>query len=433
MSQKKIKPQALLSIICLMFIFFRELSSQPLTFEKLSPTGLNIFYQYEAETPSTTMLIIFPGGQRLEPALKPGLAYLTTRLLAELPDEDKIAQMEENGLNLRAGTSPDYSFIELEVLNSSLEGALKIIFQNFNQPLFSGLRIEALKKIMAAEERKERTRLVSTGRLLLLRKIWPGSAYGHSAFGGEPALKNISKKDISAFYSSLMNPETISLAVVSGLNKEKILEMVEKYFVLPKKKSQLSLPWQAAPASEQDTLEVKYEGPRGALVLVGFLLKGEALSIYPGAYVLEKIIGEGPGCVLWNLRQDKAYAYNVNSQLEIIGRKLVLFAYLETDPELSETALSDLLQVFQGLYDRGLTPEEIEKGRLLARQTFFRESFYRDSRLQQLATFITNNLPLEFFNSFSSSLLTVSQDSINALIKSSLQPETAVSLVINKN
>ncbi|MBC7364777.1 MAG: insulinase family protein [Candidatus Aminicenantes bacterium] len=432
MSQKKAIKKTYILISFLLIIFSFELFPQPLNFEKLTGTALNTYYQYEADTSNTTMLIIFPGGQSLEPTFKPGLAYLTTRLMVELPDEEKIAQMEENGINLKAGTTPDYSFIQLDSLNSSLEIALKIVFQNLNQPLFSGLRIEAVKKIMAVEERKERTRLLSIGRLLLLRKIWPSSSFVHSAFGGKLALKNINKKDISTFYSYLMNPETISLAIISGLKKEKILDLIKKYFVNPKKDTS-SFSTKIEKSIRPESPEVKYEGPHGAAILVGFVLKGDLHSIYPAAYVLEKIIGEGPGCLLWNLRHDRAYAYNVNSRLEIIGQKMILFAYLETEPELAETAHSDLLQVFLELYERGLSAEEIEKGKLLAHQSFFRESFNRDSRLHRLATFVTNNLPMEFFNSFFSNLLAVNQDSLNSLIKSSLQPEQAFSLVIKKN
>jgi len=417
----------------LMLVFVNKLTAQPLTFEKLKVSGLNLFYQPEPETKKTTVFICFPGGQGLEPALKSGLSYLTTRLMIEIPDEDKMAQVEEAGLNLRAGSTPDFSFIQLDGLNSSLGKGLKMVSETLNKPLFSGLRIEALKKIMASEERKERTRLVNASRLLLIRKIWPGSPAGNSTYGGEADLKNISKKDISNFYSYVLNPETMFLVVISGLKKEEVSNLISQYFSINKKTDNLANAWKAETPAKKNESGKEYVGPRGAVVMVGFVLNGALASIYPQAFVLEKIIGEGPGCALWNLRQDKAYAYNVNSQLEIIGQKILLLAYLETDPELSETALSDLLQVFRDLYDRGLTPEEIEKGRLLARQTFFRESFNRDSRLHQLATFITNNLPLEFFNSFSSSLLAVSQDSLNTLIKSSLQPEAAVSLVINKN
>lgn len=410
-----------------------ESGAQPLTFEKLKVSGLNLIYQHEPGAKITSLFFCFPGGQRLEPTHKSGLAYLTTRLMLEIPEEDKISQLEEGGFTLKSGAYPDFSFIQLDCLNSNLEIGLKIVSDNINKPLFSGPRIEALKKIMASEERKEKSRLISSARMLLIRKIWPGHPSGNSIYGGESSLKNISKKDISSFYSYIMDPECSFLAVISGLNKDEITGLLNKYFVIKQKKEKPPQAWKEGVNPARPGTDIEYTGPSGAVTMVGFVLKGEPESIYLPAFILEKIIGEGPGSAIWNLRQEKTYAYNVNSQLEIIDQKVLLFAYLETDPELSEMALSDLLNIFKDIASKGISLQEIEKGRLLARQAFLRESFYRDSRFYLLANFLANNLPLEYFNSFLSGLLSVSPESINSLIQSSLQPEQAVSVVVSKN
>lgn len=423
---------------CLQFVLcleamFLNLAAQPLTFEKLKTAGLNLYYQPEPESQSTTVFICFPGGQRLESPLKPGLAYLTTRLMTEIPDEDKVALVEEAGLNLRVGVAPDFSYIQLDSLNQHLEKGLKVLSDTLRRPIFSGLRIDALKKLSLSEEGKERTRLVNSARLLLLRKAWPGLPYGNSIFGSEKSLKRISKKDITAFHSFILNPDTIFLSVISSLKKEEIISLVEKYFRLEKRPDRPFPSWATDAKDSPAENEFEYAGPKGAAAMVGFVLNGELSSIYPAAFVLEKIIGEGPGSALWKLRQDMAFAYNVNSQLEIFGQKIILLAYLETDPELAETALNALLEVFKNLAANGLAPHEIEKGRLLAGQSFFRESFHRDSRLSLLATFLTNSLPLEFFNSFADQLLAVTPDSVNELLGSSLKPEQALKVIISKN
>lgn len=423
----------LISLGVILTLLVIKSEAQPLAFEKLNASGLNLLYQHEPLARYTSLFLCFPGGQKMEPILKSGLAYLTTRLMIEIPEEDKIAQMEEGGFNLKTGANPDFSFIQLDCLNSSLEIGLKIISDTINKPLFSGPRIEALKKIMASEERKERTRLINSARMLLLRKIWPDHPSGNSVYGGESYLKNISKKDITSFYSYIMDPDNTFLAVISGLNKEEISGLLDKYPVIKQKKEKPAQLRNDEAKTAKVGAAVEYVGPRGAVVMVGFVLKGEPESIYLPAFVLEKIIGEGPGSAIWNLRQEKTYAYNVNSQLEIIDQKILLFAYLETDPELSETALTDLLGVFKNMAASGLSPQDIEKGRLLARQAFLRQSFYRDSRLYLLANFLANNLPLDYFNSFLTNLQSISIESINSLIQTSLQPEQAVSVVISKN
>lgn len=434
-----------LLIILSLKILIVSVFSQPLYFEveKLK-NGLNLYYQKDPDLKITTIFFFFPGGQGIEPENKAGLSYLTIRLMSEIPDEGKLFELVAAGVNLSAGSRPDYSFVQLDCLSISLEKALKIISASLKNPLFSGLRIEAIKKILLSEANKESCRLIDSAKICLRQHLFPNSPYSFSLFGTESTLKTINKKDITRFYEEITQSDNLSLIVISDLDKETISSMVLKYL------SEITRPARKFETAEQrekkfdKQIELAnkidlpgncshYQGPSGAAVLLAHVFPGSAAEIYPAAYLIEKIIGEGPGSVLWKLRQENALAYNLNSQLEIIGNKVILLSYLETENRQIATALDSLKAVFNQFYQNGLSGKEIETGKLLAKSCYLRESFSRDARLERLALFLANNLPADLVNQFPQAIDNLSPFFISNLIRSTFRPEAAAEIIISRD
>lgn len=416
-----------------------NLFTQPVTFEELQPDhNLRVYYQQEQALKITTIYILFPGGQRIEPQNKAGLSYLTTRLMAEVPDEDKLAELVSKGINLSAGSRADFSFIQIDTLSEHLEKALKIITSLIKNPLFSGPRIDSIKRSLLSEARKENCRLVDSAKICLHRRLFPGLSYSQSLFGNEQSLKAISKKDVTEFYEKIFNPVNLSLLIVSDLEIETINQLTLKYFsALKMSAKKFELPVfsenilnisMAAPANCGN-----YQGPSGTAVLLAYVFPGTVSEIFPQAYLLEKIIGEGPGSLLWQLRQENALAYNLNSWLEVIDNKVVLQAYLENENQTATSALESLKKIFNNLAESGLKQKEIETGKLLARSNYLLEAFSRDARINRLALFLANNLPLAFYNQFLTALDELQPSTLNDLIRSTFKPENAMEIIISKN
>jgi zinc protease len=415
---------------CLLF-------SQQIIFEQFQlQNGLRIYFQKDSTPKITTVFFFFSGGQKLEPGNKAGLSSLTTRLMAEVPDEGKLAELVSLGINLSAGSRPDFSFVQVDCLSAHLEKALKIISSSLKDPLFSGPRIDYIKRILLAEGRKESCRLVDSGLICLRRRFFPSLSYGQSLFGTEAGLKAISKKDITELYEKISNSDSLSLIIVSDLESETIKQVLSKYFSdlkpLPKKLE----PASSSPDISRVPASVncpEYQGAPGAAVIIAYVLPGTVSETFPRAYLMEKIIGEGPGSYLWNLRQENTLAYNLNSQLEIIGDKVILLAYLETEAKATSVALGSLKKIFVNLFESGLSEKEIETGRLLARSSYFRESFSRDVRANRLALFLANNLSFEYSNNFLEALERVTASSLNELIHSTFRPEAAIEIIVSRD
>lgn len=427
--------QLVLLLILASLVWPKALPAQPLNFEVFSlDNGLKVYYQFQPGANLTTVVFHFQGGQALETPGQTGLAYLATRLMAEVTDEDRLSELLASGVNLTAGSRADFSVIQFEGLTRHLDRTLAIVAAGLKNPLFSGPRIDRVRSTLKLEAGQEACRLVDSALICLRRLIFPGSPYGQSLYGREADLRSVSRKEISQFYDSIMNSGSLSLLVITDLEKKNLQEILARHLSWIKGKAStpgkrfqpVDLPSEKATAGVCD----HYQGPAGAAVALGYLFPGELAETYPAAYLLEKIIGEGPGSLIWNLRQESGLAYNLNSRLEILGGKIMLVCYLETERELAASSLTLLKQTFSSLGQQGLDPEAVARGKVMARNGFRRESFSRDSRLGFLSLVLAGGLPLDFFNNFLELLDKQSPDQLNELIRAAFSSDRAYEVVI---
>lgn len=413
----------------------QSLPAQPLIFEVFSlENGLKVYYQFQPGTKLTTIVFHFLGGQALEMNGQSGLSYLTTRLMAEVTDEDRLSELLAAGVNLSAGSRTDFSLIQFEGLTGHLDRTLGIVAAGLKNPLFSGLRIDRVRSNLKLEASQEACRLIDSALICLRRLIFPGSPYGQSLYGLEAELRSVSRKDINQFYDYITNSGSLSLLVITDLERKTLQEILTRHLswiksAMPPTKKRFQ---PADPPSEKAAARGcdHYQGPAGAAVALGYLFPGELNETYPAAYLLEKIIGEGPGSLIWNLRQESGLAYNLNSRLEILGGRILFVCYLETEQELAASSLALLKQTFAHLSQQGLEPAAIARGKVMARNAYRRESFSRDQRLGFLSLVLAGSLPLDFFNNFLERLDEKNPDQLNELVRATFSSDRAYEVMI---
>lgn len=431
-----IRAGLLMGLLSLIFLITaRSAVAQPLTFELIIlPNGVKIFYQQDPEVKFSTVVFHLAGGQALEKTGESGLAYLATKLMTEISDEDRLSELLASGVNLSAGSRADFSILRFEGSSQYFGQTMEIVSTGLRKPVFSRPRIDNVKKTMKLEARKEACRLIDTALVCLRQKIFPGSPYSQSLYGRDTDLSSLGKKDINRFYESVLTSNELSLLVVTDLDKKSMQELVTQYLSWIKKaesaERQVFSVAEKKLDSTTDSACDYYQGPEGAAAILGYVLPGELKEIYPVAYLMEKIIGEGTGSIIWSLRQERGVAYNLNTRLEVIGGRVIFVCYLETDPEKARPGLAWLQETFNRLGREGLDPEIIASGQILARNSYLRESLERDNRLGFLSLILANNLPLEFYNRFLELIENVTPHRLNELVRSTFSPGRAYEVLI---
>jgi zinc protease len=389
--------------------------------------GMILISETDGRTATTAIEILVRGGKRAQPAGQEGVAFLATRLAVEIPDENKVQDLIGMASRFQVGVVGDHSFIQLECLSGQLEATLKIVAKIVSDPLFSGLRIDSVKRFAEHQGRIEEDDSVRLGHLAALRAFSGTPGYGGSVYGDKTTLAGIKGKDISEFYRRYFVAPNMVLAVSS--DRQDAAGLVEKAFG----------GFPAVPAPSSQTAVFRLPGDREISltretqqVFIGEAFRLPELSPrnYALGLLLENILGKGPGSRLWALRTEKRLAYNVNAVATQMMDGGMIEAYLETDKNKKLEAREALRQALAELWESGVTDGDLRAARVSVWSGFLRDNEVRPARTLNLAAFEAMRLGLDLYYGLRTELEAVSLEGFNAFIKGVLAPESAVSILI---
>jgi len=391
--------------------------------------GLTYIFQLDDSSEITCLLLIIRGGKSAEPAGKSGLAYLTTRLAVEVPDEGKVRDLMLQSTRLSVASFEDCTLISVQCLSSNFEESLKIVSKIIRDPLFSGLRIDALVANMTHQGKAELDSATNAGHAEFMRAFFGPEGYGGAVWGTEESLKSIRKNDITRFYETYFNASNMVLSIATDLEEAVVAGHVKKYFGGIRTGSRT----EARPGAIQvpaDRRIFKEKETKQSYLGLGFPLPGLSARNYALAYLTEDIVGGGVGSRLWALRFKERLAYDVNSTISYPTGEGVLEAYLETSPEKLGAARLSLESVFRDLVATESTEEDLETSRNNAGASFLRANETKEARARTAALFEARGLGCEFLGKFLEEIRNVTVAEWNRFIRDVFNMDRSVEINI---
>jgi len=393
------------------------------------PNGIPIIYHYDDSSPITVLQVLFKGGKGAVPEGKEGLAYLTTRLTIEIPDQGKALTLMKQASKITMRCKGDYSLVSVRCISSSLNDTLKVVTQILREPLFSGLRISSIKEFMNYKTKSTEDDPIIMGHNSHLTSFFGKAGYGSSIYGTKETLKAIKKKDIKDFYEKYFNSGNLILSVSSDINQEKLIGILQQYFV----RFSTGEPEESAPHEESVPEEKNIfldKDTKQTFISIAYPLPRLTARYTILAFLLENLLGKSVNSKLWFLRSKEKLAYNVNSQATQMKDGGILNSYLETKNSNRERALEALKKIFQDLYENGITAKEFATTKINAKASFLRINETKETRTSNLAYFEAVGLGYEFINQFYSEVDSISLEEMNTYIKQTLDPSKAVEVII---
>jgi zinc protease len=403
--------------------------SRNLPEEEFLSNGLKLIYQKDASSAITVLQILVWGGKGAEPEGKDGLAYLTARLALEIPDRGKMQNMMIQASRTSITSYSDYSLINIRCLSEHLEETLKITTQIMLKPLFSGLRIDSIKKQMTYQRKRQGDDSINVGHDALLEELFANTSLAGSVFGSEESLKAIKKKDIKNYYKNYFMAENMAVVVISDLEKEPLVEILNEYFAKFPSGEQAESKPNSLVIPEEKKIYIEKDSKQ-CFISLAFPLPKITRKNFILAYIIENFLGKGVGSRLWSLRYREKLAYNVNSRATQMKDGGILEAYLETDKEKKEVALEALKNVLNNLFEKGITEEELEVAKIYTKTSFLRNNETKETRARNLASYEALGLGYEFLSGFFLEIDAIGLDETNTYIKDILNPEKALEVVI---
>jgi zinc protease len=422
-------------LIALPLIGHQEAQKKPASAWRIPPeklqleNGLTYIYQRDVSSAVTVVQVLIKGGKRDEPKGKEGLAYLMTRLAIAIPDERKVQSLMDQATQLTMDCKSDYSFINISCLSENLDDSLETATKIMLDPLFSGLKIDGVKKQMNRRRESAEDDSIQMAHDECFSILFKDTPYGSSTYGTEDSLKAIKKKDIENFYKSHFIAGNMIVVVTSDLEEVEIAKLIDKYFQkfpqgTPSDTDSLTIqaPAERFPTLERDT-EQTFAGYAFPLPPI------DTRNLILG-YMLENLIGKGFNSRLWPLRQKEKLAYLVNSRATQLREGGFIEAYLETENSKKDVAIDALTEAMSKLYEEGVSEEELEITKINSKANFLRSNETKNIRTITISYFEALGVGHEFINNYFSEIDATSLEEFNAYIKDVLDPEKGIRITV---
>lgn len=391
--------------------------------------GLPLIYQHDSSSPITVLLLTIKGGQRVEPAEKSGLAYLVTRLSLEIPDQSKVRQLMVQASQLTFSTFPDFNQIRLACLTPHFEETLSLLSKIMTRPLFSGLRINRIKKNMISSKSRIHDKAHLLARKEAHSLLFGSTPYGNSSYGSEKSLEKITKKDIENYYHAFFNAAHMKAVVISDENLATLLPKLEKYLgEFPPGKS-TSYPSLSFPHPDEREKKINRES-KEILLYLAYPLPPLNPEVYACSLLLDHLLGKGVFSRLWKLREIKRLAYNLQSELLYYQQGGILEVVMETSPNKREAALKALNQELEYLINQSLNEEELAMTKVYTKTSLLRECQKKNVRAEYLAAFEVNGLGADFLEKLFTLIDQITLSDFNQFISEILSPGNQIKIVI---
>jgi zinc protease len=393
-------------------------------------TGMACLYAQDLSSPLTVLQLHIPGGKSAVPPGKDGLAHLATRLALEIPDMSKAQELMSQATRITMHVQEDYSVIGISCLSENLEAALRAASGIIRKPLFTGIRIGNIKDVMKIQGHAAQDDSVSAGHDAALEALFGGRGRGGAVFGTEESLRSIRKKDLTDFHGRFFTRAGIVFSVCTDLDREIVRELLEAHFDgFPEGEGDRN-PFPADPVLPEEKTVRKGRDTRQSYVGQAFVLPPLSPAAYAKGFLLEVLLGKPPGSRLWPLREEERLAYNVNARVTWTRGRGILEAYLETENEKTERALSGLSSVISGLWEDGLGEAELAATKTLARSWFLRSQEGKEGRAAAMGHFEALGLGVENLTGLVDAINAVDLDAMNRFIRDVLDPATALVVVV---
>ena len=403
--------------------------------------GLGITVVEKPGLPIVAFGLLLRTGATTDPEEIPGLAALTTAMLAEgtqsRSSQEIAAAVEFIGAHLSNNTHREFTLLSTETLSKQWPTALELVADLVQHPTFPEHELERVRR-----EHLTGLRWAKDDPNVAAQRIMPGlvfgrgTGYGHPVLGTEEAMTALSREDLQRQFQEHYGPEAATLIVVGDVNLEEVMKRAEAEFG----------GWSAAPSgpvaetgsgadvpSVPTTIHlVDKPGAAQSVILAGHPNVPRQHPDYFGLTLLNYAFGGQFSARLnQNLRQDKGYSYGFHSSIQWHRGPSSLLAGGSVQTAVTKESVQETLQEFQDIHgSRPLSQEELEAAKA-ALLLGYPATFERPGQvLGHLIQCVLYDLPDDYCQTVSAKVSAVSLDEVHRISTERIHPDRLKVLVV---
>ncbi|MBL4708696.1 MAG: insulinase family protein [Flavobacteriales bacterium] len=265
------------------------------------------------------------------------------------------------------------------------------------------------------------------------RVLLYGKNHPYGELTTEETLKNITLKDVKAYYSTYIKPNVAYLAVVGDIDVKEAKTLVEKYFG-DWEKGEVPTHIYEMPAAPK-TMQVVMVNKPGAVQSV--IATFNTIDLKPGSEnaiksaITNGVLGGGFTSKLnLNLREAHSYTYGARSSIssdELIGN---FNASAKVRNEVTDSALVEMMKEIMNMRNGNVTADELETIKNYRTGTFAIGLENAQTKARYAINIEKYGLDKQYYANYLKNVAAVSLEDVNAISKKYINPMNGYVLVV---
>src|SRR5881398_1345579 len=328
------------------------------------PGGARLVLESMPERHSTSVVLMFAGGSRLEDDRLGGVSHFIEHLYFKgtrrRPSSKQIADAIEGvGGFINASTDKELTAYWVRVPAEHTSLGVDVLFDIVANSRLDAADVEKERVVILDELRMYQDQPQELVQNLFEELIWPGHPLGRDIAGTEASVSRLTRDDILEYADAHYRLPNMVVGAAGSLDVEETIDLVARGLSLHADADGAASA--AAPLPlESPRVLVRRRDTEQAHVCLG----ARALSYMdPDRYALDlfnTVLGEGMSSRLFlNIRERLGLAYDVHSFTQKHRDTGHLGVYLGVDPKKAVEAIKAVVAEMIELCDRDLSDEEL--------------------------------------------------------------------------
>jgi len=370
------------------------------------PNNLKTLQVERHNLPVVMMTLLIKASPLNEPSDKAGVAYLTSKMLAEGTAKRKAPDISEEieflGASIDISTNSDYTTISLSVLKKDIEKGLDMFSDILLNPSFPENEIARKKELLKGSLKQMEQEPTFVAGKTFIREVFGTHPYGRLVEGTIESIDTIKRDDLLGFYREHYVPDNAVISIVGDLTPGEMKSLINKYLgkwgrpkdsaAQKREGKDLSQSPGTAGPEKAKTVLIDKELTQ-ATIMFGHPGISREDPDYYAVSVMNYVLGGGgfASRLMTSVRDEMGLAYSIFSSFTGNKEPGQFEVQVQTKNESAATVISEILKQVNRMRTGPITDSELKDAKAYLTGSFPRR--FETSR--RIADFLT---AAEFYN-----------------------------------
>ncbi|HMF97153.1 MAG TPA: pitrilysin family protein [Vicinamibacterales bacterium] len=333
--------------------------------------GATLLAKQTSTTPAVAINLAVRAGSASDPAGRPGLTWLLSRVLdrgtASRSAADIAEELDSRGITLTITVTRHLFSLVCTCLADDVAPVLALLGDILRSPSFPDEEIATRKREVITAIRQDEDNPAVRASETLMTLLYPdGHPYGRRTKGSIEIVEGLTREELVRHHAERFAPGELTAVIVGDVDPSRARDLVERLFADWQKPAPPALPLSPpAVARSRRRIVVPMMNKAQADLAYGFVTIRRRDPDYHACWLMNNVFGQYSigGRLGDTIRERQGMAYYVSSALDANVAEGPLAIRAGVSPANVDRAIASIDQEIIAIVTDGVTPKELDDSR----------------------------------------------------------------------